>query len=395
MDTSHIVFFFGSGVSIPSGMPTVNEITDMVFDKPFERTPTGRYTSATEQDNDVDKIKGFLRVIRCYAQATLQASNRQDQNGKREINYEDLFYLCRMIRDDQFGPLPNLAIRPFSEKIRADAGSFLIESRHRDMNDLAYTADEASWLISGAVRKALDKPVDDKKLEKSFKPLLDAIADDDVDQVAIVTLNHDLLVEYLMKIKDIKYVDGFGSQSGDLRFLKPIRLFEEDGKVALIKPHGSINWYIVHREDQGFTQAQYATYSGNNLNNIRDDEGQKYKPRSFEPTILTDSGKEEYYQTDIIGEMIETFHHSLRQTSVVIESGFGWEDQGIYDSLQRYLNREDENILLLLHPEDDFHEYHPINLATMTLSMPGLTKAVPEFMCNTSWDEIKRTLRRF
>jgi uncharacterized protein YfkK (UPF0435 family) len=232
MDPSHIVFFFGSGVSRPLDMPMVDCITRQVFERPLRLAETQRYVSVQESertedttDNKVEKIRAFLKVIRSYARPILQ-----EGENVREVNYEDLLYLCRMIRNDPVDWVDtptNPAIRPFSERMRADARSSFLESPNQgdddqnEMNDLAYTADEAAWLISGVVREALNKTVDADQLETSFQPLLDALGKNDVDHVTIATLNHDILVERLLTQKGIEYTDGFGSQNGELRFFEP------------------------------------------------------------------------------------------------------------------------------------------------------------------------------
>lgn len=353
MDTSHVVFFFGSGVSAPLKMPMVDCITQQVFERPLRLAETQRYVSVQESesseettDNNVEKIRAFLKAIRDYAQPILQ-------EGKyaRDVNYEDLLYLCRMIRNDQVDRVDtptNPAIRPLSERIRDDAHSSLLESpnqgdehRHETKN-LAYTAGEAAWLISGVVREALSRAVDTNKVETSFQPLLDALSDEYVDRVTIITLNHDLLVEELLSRAGIPYTDGFGSPNGELQFFEPSLLFESSRKVKLIKPHGSINWYRVRRHDHTNNQERLALTSSDNPDDFRDAQGQEYKADRPEPIILAGSEKEEAYQADVYGEMIEAMLQALRQTNTVIESGFGWQDYGMRSILMRYLNRSDK-----------------------------------------------------
>jgi hypothetical protein len=403
MDPSHIVFFFGSGVSFPSGMPKMDKITEYVFRKTLERKSNGRYVFSDAVESRPSEIVGttrnFLTVIRNYAQSVLESEVGKGQSQSvREINYEDLLYLCRVIRDDQDGTLSNLAVRPFSEKIRTDASSFLLKSKHGGderpgaMNDLAYTADEAAWLISGVVREALSRPVDEKTLESSFEPLVDALKDEEISRVTIITLNHDLLVERLLKLKGIQHADGFGPKDGELRFFKPNLLFERRNEVTLIKPHGSINWYAVRRHDQDIREQRYAISSSDNPDVIRNEEGRRYVADFLEPTILAGLEKEKVYQTDIFGDMMEAALQALRQTNVVIESGFGWQDYGMHSLLMRYLKRDKSNRLLPLHPEDGL----PNTLfdAPEYFRPEGIVRTLPQYMSHddVSWTKIKEVL---
>lgn len=392
----------------------VDCITRQVFERPLRLAETQRYISIQEsersedtRDSKVEKIRAFLRAIRSYARPILQ-------EGKyaREVNYEDLLYLCRMIRNDLVDRVDtptNPAIRPFSERMWADARSSFLESPNQgdddqnEMNDLAYTADEAAWLISGVVREALNKPVDADQLETSFQPLLDALGDNDVDRVTIVTLNHDLLVERLLTKKGIEYTDGFGSQNGELRFFEPSRLFESSRKVRLIKPHGSIDWYRVRRRDHHNNQERLALTSSDNPDRFNDAQGREYKADRPEPIILAGSEKEKAYQDHVFGEMLEAMLQALHQTNTVIESGFGWQDYGMSSILMRYLNRSDENKLLMLHEKDNLYkeDSHREDDSYEGIPLPGDNpfSATPEglitlskYMSKTSWDDIKEAL---
>jgi len=66
VDLSHVVFFFGSGVSIPSGMPDIQKITRGLFDPSIVFSNNGRYEhgiraeTAPNSDERMSKIRGFL-----------------------------------------------------------------------------------------------------------------------------------------------------------------------------------------------------------------------------------------------------------------------------------------------------------------------------------------------
>jgi len=92
MDPSHVVFFFGSGVSIPSGMPDVRTITGGVFNEPIVFSENKRYEHcdraepATNSDERVDRVRAFLSIVSNHAQRVLCEGGKPDQ----PVTYEDL-----------------------------------------------------------------------------------------------------------------------------------------------------------------------------------------------------------------------------------------------------------------------------------------------------------------
>jgi hypothetical protein len=198
--------------------------------------------------------------------------------------------------------------------------------------------------------------------------------------VTIVTLNHDVLVETLLEKHfdwrpGIDFEDGFGPAEDDVRKYDPERLFNDSARLRLIKPHGSINWYF---DDDGPTallpSARRECFS------------------KSEPSFLSGIGKEGRYQYGIFGDMVEAFQHVLRQTTTVIESGFGWQDEGMYNLLTQYLCRRTENQLLRLHPmKDRGPEIKLPDHAQLRPRPEGLIDG-PNHMCYTSWDDIKNKL---
>lgn len=361
----------------------------------------------------MSKIRGFLRVVHYHARRVLDESDKPNQ----PVTYEDLYHLCAQVVTDTSGGATrytdpfNLAIRPFSEKLRRDAKPFLLEDPEPHILDgskpLLSTAEEGCWLITGVVRGMLnsDNVDDDSALKESFLPLLEAVNEakcrqKDVKQVTIVTLNHDVLVETLLEkhcdlTPGIGFKDGFGPLEEGTRRYKPDRLFDDSAKVRVIKPHGSINWY----SDEDGPIALPVTHRVSN----------RLRPRRFEksePSFLSGIGKEGRYQYGIFGDMVEAFQHVFRQTTNAIESGFGWQDEGMHNLLSRYLYRRKENQLLRLHPKKDPEDpaseiklpSHAYLKSLRVNSKGGLTPEGlidgPNYMSHedASWTKIKEVL---
>lgn len=388
----HVVFFLGSGVSRPSGMPSVSDITQKVLDAPLVYTENKRYVFPDSvEDNPkigrpsdlssrhIAMLRGFLGEVRQHAQAVLC----EDEEYHQQVTYEDLYALCGEIVTDQEGSgiaSLNPATRHFSEALVRETDQFLLSDKNNFRSDLSHTANEANFLISGVVREMLsDSPDEIRGLE----PLLAAV--EELDRVTIVTLNHDLLVEQLLKEHDVDFDDGFGEKDSDVRRYSPERLFDGPNDVTLIKPHGSVNWYIDY---------EHSKYVAFPVNDPTPGLGKLRKLLKPEPSILSGYRKEEKYTSDIFGDMVDAFILALHDTSTVIESGFGWTDPGMVAHLCRYIEREKQNQLLLLHQEEDFSEYHPLSIPpgfheNGCFQNDGLIQNIQEYLSGTSWDDIK------
>lgn len=389
----HVVFFLGSGVSLPSDMSSVDDITQKVLNDPLVYTENKRYVFPDSVENNpkigrphetsderVNAIRGFLDAVLTHAETVF------NQFG-RDATYEELYALCGEVVSDQSEQKLahqsiNPAVRYFSEVLQEKVGKDLLDSPDDPRPPFAFTANEADVLISGVVRELLSNTPEIQGLD----PLLAAI--EELDHVTIVTLNHDLLLEQLLKEHDVDFDDGFEGEDGDVRRYSPERLFDGPNDVTIIKPHGSVNWYI---DDE---QSKYVAFP---VNDPIPEPGELRTLLKPEPSILHGYRKEERYSVDIFGDMVDAFMLALHDTSMVIESGFGWTDSGMYHHLNRYLGRSEQNRLLLLHQTDDFQPDedsleppHPMDYSNPFRHPPdGLIRSLPKYLSETSWGEIQ------
>jgi len=396
---SHILFFFGSGVSVPSGMPGVTDITRGVFEDPLQKDQFGgAYVTPSSDSLDpeppwdayVPTIRCFLNIVREYAKRVLKESESEEQG----VTYEDLFYLCQQVHNDQFLGPANLAVRPFSKWLGDEAQKYLIESPNPkdERNPLAYTASEACLLIQNVVHHQLDRF---PKSIVGFQPLLDAI--DELERVTIVTLNHDLLVEQLLQQHGVDYTDGFYRQDGQARRYTPESLFSDTYRVRIIKPHGSINWYLAYPPDELKKPVQgrwmrmvYIASERTRQSSIKDKQEREYHIITAAPSVLSGVGKEMEYNSDIFGDMMEAFLYALRNVTLVVESGFGWNDKGISRRLTGYLEQNVNRKLLLLHPNGFTSRYLDPRFNNLHLDTKQLVTDIKKYLCETTWVEIKK-----
>jgi hypothetical protein len=397
----HVVFFFGSGISRPTFRAvsdfdfegSVKEVTQKVLNAPLVFTEHKRYPFPVSAESNpnmgephetseerVTRLRNFLDAVRRHAEPFLDRFNR-------DVTYEELYSLCGEVQTNQKKQaLAHQPVNPevshFAEALQGEVGEVLLDSSEDPRSPLAFTANEATVLISGVVRELLSNTPEIQGLD----PLLAAI--EELDCVTIVTLNHDLLLEQLLKEHNIDFDDGFEREDSDVRRYSPDRLFDGPNDVTVIKPHGSVNWYI-DRE-----QSEYVAFP---INDPIPEPGELQTLLQKEPFILHGYRKEERYPVDIVGDMVDALLLALHETSTVIESGFGWTDYGMYHHLNRYLGRSEQNRLLLLHQTDDFQQGeestdppHPMDYSN-SFGHPsdGLIRSLPKYLSETSWDEIQ------
>jgi len=108
-DMMKITFLLGSGVSVPAGFPTVNELTESVLlgDGIVKQDGNDSTANDSSQSHDGHNRLLFLHWLKAQAMA------RYVDDPNRQINYEDLAYLAGQIADDIDYEYENPAIHQF------------------------------------------------------------------------------------------------------------------------------------------------------------------------------------------------------------------------------------------------------------------------------------------
>jgi hypothetical protein len=213
------------------------------------------------------------------------------------------------------------------------------------MSNLASLAEQACFFIESVVAGEL-RP----KLIAGFD-LVDELATASwVEQLNIVTLNHDTLVEQFLMQKKIDLVDGFGEREGDVRWYADGVYDTDHPKVRIFKLHGSVNWYSFAVNGR----SQPAIFLGTDTEHIKDGQATELKPQFRRPSFLTGINKAVAYQRGIYADMHFRFHQLLRQCELMIMSGYGWGDIAINFRLDTWLDQNRSNTIVLLHqrPEE-------------------------------------------
>lgn len=393
----HVLFFLGAGVSKPSGLPLAAEMDSFVFGDDVEWHGPGamRFGEPRKVDDGgkgrrvACEVRSFLRVLQRVVQ---EAFNEQAEgptgHEPHQVGYEDLFFACEQIRSSEMGYGRDPAAPLLAERIRREARNHLLKApgaedgvqmyvpyRPRKHTDLAYTSLLSMALIASVVQDRLAVSAEPKGLGA----VLDAVRSGDVDRVTVITLNHDRMVEELFEGAGLLagkpggFEDGFGPPvaESDLRPYEPGRLSGTGTKLQVVKPHGSINWYLVEQKTSGITPeppegasrfaSGYAAATGpppykpfqRSVSWPKDRPAHKCerpaKLIQYVPSLLTSYGKDREYGSDIFGDMMSVSLRALEEADAVFVSGFGWNDPGMRNRLLGALRRSKKKRMFLLH----------------------------------------------
>lgn len=351
-----ILLFFGSGISFPSNLPNVDELTIKVLndrwhdhsDQTFYR---GDHPSDYFQEqNIVPRLQTFLKLLKDFADEYFLSRERS------KTNYEDLFYICQQISDDQRHEIDNPVISPFLEKIDILSSELYNPLPHRDELEinLKLLASKSCDFIQCVIWDSLFTNEEPQGLGL----LLNLIQNENIDKLDIATLNHDLLIEQLLKNHSVEFTDGFGEAEGDIRYFNPNIFNDSTHKVRIYKLHGSLNWYRFRKidEDSNLTIDRYGMALNNDRWHCRDENGDFVDNLDGIPIFLTGSyNKLLDYNFGIFKQMHAKFDESLANHDIILMSGYGWNDRGINGRLFEWIFSSPIKKLILLHknPETD------------------------------------------
>lgn len=354
-----LIVFLGAGVSVDSGLPKVDELTNSIFSKPYHQVSYNQFSPGPQPDpplhaEDVaNRIRRFLELLRAYDTRDIErvgyspADNRSSGAIFRgATTYEDLFYLCQQMSLWANGLVDNSLVTPLMEVLERQSGDLLVGgSTIARISNLGSLAEQACFFIESVVAGELQP-----KRIAGFNLILELATASWIEQLNIVTLNHDTLVEQFLTEKNIGFIDGFGERDGDVRWYADDAYDNDHAKVRILKLHGSVNWYSFPVNGR----SQPAIYLGRDSEHIKDGQARELKPVFRRPSFLSGINKAVAYQRGIYADMHFQFHQLLRQCELILMSGYGWGDSAINFRLDTWLDQSRSNKIVLLHrtPEE-------------------------------------------
>lgn len=397
-----LLLFLGSGVSKPSGLPTAADLTARLLTSRLKISHT-QSRAAPCQVNAPDvssRIPKFLRLLKQYDETDIKrvGYTRAGEHGDRYMSttaifrsgstYEDIFFLCAQIKDWGRGWSDHCMTTPLMEAIVTRGGNlFLGRSRKARLNDAAKLAAAACDFIQLKIADILSA-----SSPTGLQLIVDLALMPAIDELNIVTLNHDTLVEQFLAANGIQFVDGFGDRDGDVRWYADDVYATSTAKVKLFKLHGSIDWYQF--SVPGLVASRTAILLGSNPKLVADARGNQLSFLGPGPSFLSGQDKAIAYQRGIYADIHHRFHELLRRCHVMVMSGYGWGDHGINCRLETWLDDPYRNKLVLLHPTPEDLTWRSLIVVT---SFEAWVRAhrlvhVRQWLCDLRGDDLREDL---
>jgi hypothetical protein len=341
-----VTLFLGSGISYESRLPKVEEITNRILNDKWQGFSEGQELLR------MLKSKADAYLTRWHAESiegrkgTFPDQEIQEDDCLQNSNYEDLYYLVQQIANEEDHEIENAAIEPFVLSLRREIEQkYSVVPSMGDPTQLATIARQATCLIKSAVTCLLSTKAD----PKGFNLILDLAKRADIT-LDIFTLNHDLLIERLLK--KIAPADGFDPHDGDVRWFNHGSYQDDTKRVRLYKLHGSLDWWRLSSATNPLVGL--AALDDPSAIGWRSAHGDLFGKVDSLPEFLAGSyNKMDMYRYGIYAHLHNAFAATLREQDVIVMSGYGWNDRGINGWLREWLSDQRKRIVLLDEKPDE------------------------------------------
>lgn len=361
-------FFFGSGISFASEMPSIQEITASALSGEWHLHTDGRFLPGPHRyphipDAITPRVMNFLSKIADCA-ADYRAELARPHAGSKP-DYEDLFSLAEQAARAETDPVPNLATVEFVRRLRRDTASLHCgykggPSGSKGFAGLAQdTCEFLHWVVDANLRAGGKNRQGLNAISTTAK---------EVDELDIFTLNHDTLVEQQLAADGISEVEtGFDDRSHGAFSVYRSRWWKcaatPRKRVRILKLHGSLNWWLYDFPNWNGGTRQYAIPDGDS-NHSKDEKDRYVYPVEGKAAFLTGTiVKELRYGLGFWGEQLEAFRESLAQHAHLICCGYGFGDTGINQRIAQWMHDRPNlgNHLVILTPDqaDDWIKDKP------------------------------------
>ena len=338
--------------------------------------------------------RGILAVIKAYDTADIVKVGMSPQWGFRssgavyrgsQSTYEDLYFLCQQIALWNISLSDNSLATSFMESIERRAGDLLVDSNFDErLYDLASLGRQMTAYIESIVTEALQKPY-----VRGLELIGELAESPEIEELNIVTVNHDTLVEQFLSANGISFVDGFGARDGDVRWSDD-RVYANGTRVRIFKLHGSIDWYSFQYEGRDRT----AIFHGADLEDARDGSGKQLKPQTGAPSFLSGINKSDAYQRGIYSDIHFHFYALLRECKCILMSGYGWGDTTINFCLDTWFDqsRAKRVVLLQENPEGLTKKSLVFDAGSKAWTEVGQLNCVDHWLCDVHFSDLRNLL---
>lgn len=326
-------------------MPNIAKITAQVVSGTNVRSSGGAFHLVTTSPPDHERealapILAFVGEMRTLCDDYFESQEKTWLGEPRVTDYEDIAYLARQIDDGITSEYENPALLPLNNMLRAKLGLSL--------DGLKDVAAISADYVEDIVRSMLGRT---PTTLKYLAPIVGAFQEEQITQLDLATLNHDLVVETALRMANVSYSDGFERPFGTLM------IWNDAYSVSarrLLKLHGSIDWYRYNLRIDGW-EGQVSARS--DLDPFRpvgpagEDLGY---PAGGRPQILTGTfDKILRYPTGVYADQHFRFHEALSAADRLLVIGYGFRDKAINARIAAWAERPGERRMVVVHRDPD------------------------------------------
>jgi hypothetical protein len=391
-----VSFLFGSGISIPAGMPCVSQITEKVLSgNGVWHHNNGNYCfgaptyNSKFPDEYVPRMRAFIK--------RLDVEIRQYYGSGRTVSYEDLYYAAFQIYHSELGGIDNPIVQAFVDKILPDVEPLFIgeEDDIKKRWKLHEIAEEATYYISDIVWHFLEpRPA-------NFDYLCcvgDACRDTAISSLDLLTLNHDIVLEKYLDAHSVKYTAGFESPENNYHYWSPEVFADPSYRVRLLKLHGSVNWFRYQSSAATGKNDPVGTADDGRHWLIKDPNGELGFRDHGRPVLLVGTfNKMMEYSYRIFADLFCQFRHALRGTDLLIVCGYSFRDPGINEQVSEWADSSQEKVMVVIHADPEaLKKGARGNIFFRWNGWSEKKKLVVVRKCiqDTSWTDIQDAIRR-
>ncbi|MCF3651718.1 SIR2 family protein [Synoicihabitans lomoniglobus] len=397
-DLAKTTLLLGSGTSQPSGYPLTAEITDTLlsknwlFDRDQARAPYPLNGVEGNYPLEIEAVWGLLRILRDHI------SQHLAMHGNGEANYEDIYFLARQLLDGLKGEYDNPGLLPLMFELRTKV-SIMMENLNANYGFDNPLKEPVQLGLGGLLGQGIDfieecvaGQLAPREPINGLQFLNELLATDTKRLLHVVSLNHDTLLEAHFAAHEV--LDGFVPISKDVAEFDPTSFDNGcSARVQLLKLHGSIDWFR-YKSNSGDDLALKVL--SNDRDRVKGRGGEALFPPQNRLMLAGTTNKELAYGSGVFLELMFQFHKRLKETELLIVSGYGFADKGINNRLWAWLDARQGNRLVVLHekPDELRRDAKPSFSHNVDRhKKSGKFVLVDKWMCNCSLEDVKREIR--
>jgi hypothetical protein len=344
-----LTVILGAGFSYNAGLPLGKDIQER-FDRDlrnkFLNFPSGEWMW-TDNKSEAEINNGTLSHKQYwYSYIFNEYLEEYKEINSGFIDYEDFYHYVQLVT---VNPEKNSEVFTIAKtKLFEEHPEFQGENMYSDIYELP-DFELPVTILNYLIWDLLHFSKGENDLLKNYEPFIKFI--EGFDKVDIFTLNHDLLVEYLLEKNGLEYTKGFSNDNSEIQHNNiPLSTYQgnyDKFKIRLYKMHGSVDCYRFEhlRQDVAsytptgnFSYYLPRGYRARHMSvRVNPQTGEIVQDLCFDvvPKFITGIDKRKFIDNDYMYvDLYKRFTSILAETDNLFISGYSFRDEHINEVLK-------------------------------------------------------------